>query len=339
MKLYKDHPLKSYNTLNVEASALYFALIENEADIREAVASVSGVPKIFTLGGGSNVVFIADFDGLVLKSIMKGIRAVRSSEEFVWIECYGGEEWQALVDYATNNELSGIENLTCIPGSVGAAPVQNVGAYGVEIKDVLELVEAIEIETGELRVFSNNDCRFGYRDSIFKHELKDRYFVTKITIRLSRKQSFNLDYGDLRRKLAEYGDQALSARLISKVISEIRAVKLPDPKVLGNCGSFFKNCIVTPDVFDRLKMLHPAIPGYTEITGKIKIPSGWLIEQCGWKGWRKGDVAVCEQHALILVNYGNATGLDIYTLSEDITTSVNEKFGLVLEREALIIHN
>ncbi|BCS52032.1 UDP-N-acetylmuramate dehydrogenase [Geobacter sp. SVR] len=337
MELLRNHSLRPYNTLNVDATARYFARIRHVDQIGQALAAAPEAERILVLGGGSNVVFRSDFSGLVLKNEIRGIRIVRSDDAHVWIESRGGEEWQDLVDFSLEHDLGGLENLTRIPGSVGAAPVQNIGAYGVEIKDLLESVEAVDIRSGQVRTFSNSECRFGYRDSIFKHELKGLFFVTGIVIRLARQPEYHIEYGDIRKKLEEYGDQPLSPRLLERAISEIRAVKLPDPRELGNCGSFFKNCIVTPDDFERLRTSYPALPFFREHTGQIKIPSAWLIEQCGWKGWRSGDAAVYPQHALILVNYGAADGEQIYDLSERIIASVRDTFGLVLEREAQII--
>jgi UDP-N-acetylmuramate dehydrogenase len=337
MELLKNYSLKPYNTLNIEATARYFVRIEQPDQIGQALAAVPDAGRVLVLGGGSNVVFRSDFDGLVLKNEIRGIRILRSDEEHVWIESTGGEEWQALVDFSLEHGLGGLENLTRIPGSVGAAPVQNIGAYGVEIKDVLESVEAVELRSGQVRTFGNGECRFGYRDSVFKHELKGRFFVTSIVVRLARQPQYRTDYGEIRKKLEEYGDQPLSPQLLERAITEIRAAKLPDPHEIGNCGSFFKNCIVTPEEFERLRADLPDLPFFRENTGQIKIPSAWLIEQCGWKGWRSGDAAVYPRHALILVNYGSASGEQIYELSERIIASVRDKFGLVLEREAQIV--
>jgi UDP-N-acetylmuramate dehydrogenase len=273
---------------------------------------------------------------LILKSSLKGIRISGSDGDYALVESYSGEEWQDLVEFCISEGLSGIENLTSIPGSVGAAPIQNIGAYGVEIKDLLQSVEAIDLNNGEIKIFSNSDCRFAYRNSIFKQELKGRYFVTRVILRLAKRPAFKIGYGELQQKIADM-KEPLSARLVASVINGIRAAKLPDPREIGNCGSFFKNCVVTQDIYETLKAKNPALPGYPEREGWVKIPSAWLIEECGWKGYRSGDAAVYPKHALILVNYGNATGADIYRLSEEIIASVHQRFGLLLEREAQIV--
>lgn len=336
MHILENVPLKNLNTLGVEAFARWFASVGSVAEVREAMAAFSDAGKVFILGGGSNIVFTGDYDGLILKSAMKGIRISESDEDHALVESYSGEEWQDLVEFCLSNGLFGIENLTSIPGCVGAAPVQNIGAYGVEIKDLLQSVEAVDMATGETRIFSNSDCCFGYRNSIFKQELKGRYFVTRVFLKLAKQPVFKVSYGELQQKVADL-KEPLSARSIAGMIDGIRSGKLPDPREIGNCGSFFKNCVITQDMYENLKTENPALTGYPEKNGLIKIPSAWLIEACGWKGYRKGDAAVYPKHALILVNYGKATGADIYRLSEEIITSVQQKFGLVLECEAQII--
>lgn len=335
MQILERFPLKNLNTLGVEAFSRYFALIDSAEEVRAAITSLPHA-GVFVLGGGSNIVFTRDFDGLVLKSSMKGIRITGGDEDYALVESCSGEEWQDLVEFCISKGLFGIENLTSIPGSVGAAPIQNIGAYGVEIKDLLQSVEAIDMHTGEIRVFSNSDCCFGYRNSIFKQELKGKYFVTRVILKLAKKPVFKIGYGELQHTIADM-KEPLSARLVASVIDGIRAAKLPDPREIGNCGSFFKNCIVTRDIYEALKAKYPALPGYPESEGWVKIPSAWLIEECGWKGYRSGDAAVYPKHALILVNYGKATGGDIYRLSEEIITAVHQRFGLLLEREAQIV--
>lgn len=335
MQILENFPLKNLNTLGVEAFSRYFALVESAEEVRAAITSLPHA-GVFVLGGGSNIVFTKDFDGLILKSSLKGIRISGSDEDHALVESYSGEEWQDLVEFCISQDLFGIENLTSIPGSVGAAPIQNIGAYGVEIKDLLQSVEAVELTTGETKIFSKSDCRFGYRNSIFKQELKGRYFVTRIILKLSKRPAFKIGYGELQQKIADL-KEPLSARLVASVINGIRAAKLPDPREIGNCGSFFKNCVVTQDIYETLKAENPALPGYPEKEGWVKIPSAWLIEACGWKGYRSGDAAVYPKHALILVNYGNATGADIYRLSEEIIAAIHQRFGLLLEREAQIV--
>jgi UDP-N-acetylmuramate dehydrogenase len=329
--------LKSYNTFNVEASAAVIAFIENVDDIFEAKKQFQSLHKHFVLGGGSNTLFINNYEGLILKNEMKGIKITNSNQEYTWVECSGGEEWQHLVDFTILNDLVGIEYLSLIPGTVGASPIQNIGAYGTELKDCLDFIDTVEIATGEHRRFYNKDCQFGYRDSVFKHELKGKYFITAVTIKLSGNNNYNTEYADIKRKLQEIEVTELSGKLISDIVSEIRRTKLPDPSVLGNCGSFFKNCVIGIASFDKLKVHFPDIPGYPDCNGMVKIPAGWLIEKAGWKGRRVGDVGVYEKHALILVNYGTATGKDIYDLSENIARDVEDKFGIHLEKESNIV--
>ncbi len=337
MKIEENFPLRQLNTFGIEAFARYFAAIKSEDELIEAVSGKFRSDKVLVIGDGSNIVFKGDFDGLVMKSAMRGIRIIPEHDlDNPLVEAHSGESWQNLVDFALSNGLYGIENLAAIPGSVGAAPVQNIGAYGVEIRDVLHSVEAIDIRSGKSIAFSNSECEFGYRHSIFKGALNGRCFVTKILLKLSKTPSFKIDYSGLRQKLSSAGSQ-LSARLIAGTIEKIRRERLPDPSKIGNCGSFFKNCLVTEDAYNELKCRFPAIPGFEESSGLIKIPSAWLIEECGWKGYRRGDAAVYPGHALILVNYGNAAGADILTLAEEITGSVYERFGLMLELEAQVI--
>ena len=337
MRVEKDFSLKSYNTFNVEAHAAAMAFIESVDDIFEAKKQFQDLHEHLVLGGGSNTLFLNDFDGLILKNEMKGIAIIDSSSEYAWVACSGGEEWQHLVDFTVSHQLAGIENLSLIPGTVGAAPIQNIGAYGTELKDCLDHVDAVDMVTGDSRRFSAQDCRFGYRDSIFKQDLKGRYFITAVTLKLSRKKRYNIDYIDIQQKLRDHAGVALSGKLISDIVSEVRRTKIPDPAELGNCGSFFKNCVIDGPSFDTLKADYPDIPGYPDSNGQIKIPAGWLIEKAGWKGKRVGDAGVYEKHAIILVNYGTATGKDIYDLSENIVRGVAETFGIRLEKEVNLV--
>jgi len=337
MRVEKDHSLKNYNTFNIEARAEVVAFIESVADVFEAKKQFHGLNNYFVLGGGSNTLFKNNFEGLIFKNEMKGIKITNSNQDHAWIECSGGEEWQHLVDFTISNNLAGIENLSLIPGTVGASPIQNIGAYGTELKDCLDFADAVDITTGEYRRFYNKDCQFGYRDSIFKHELKDKYFITGVTVKLSKSKEYNTEYADIKHKLQELEDTELSGKRISDIVSAIRRTKLPDPSVLGNCGSFFKNSVIDVASFNKLKLSFPDIPGYSDCDGLVKIPTGWLIEKAGWKGRRLGDAGVHEKHALILVNYGTATGKEIYDLSENIVHDVENIFGIHLEKEANIV--
>jgi UDP-N-acetylmuramate dehydrogenase len=294
------------------------------------------MPK-FILGGGSNILFCQDYNGLILKNSILGIDIDAEDEKHVYIKTGAGEEWHHLVLFAVNNGYAGIENMSLIPGSVGAGPIQNIGAYGVELKDVLVEVEAIEIETGHLRRFTNEDCKFGYRNSIFKGEGKGKYIITSTTIRLNKQPVLNTKYGAIEEEIKRMGVNEINIKAISDAVINIRQSKLPDPAKTGNAGSFFKNPEISKEQFDNLKERFPTIIAFDTLDGNKKLAAGWLIEQCGWKGKRIGDAGVHPNQALVLVNYGNATGNEILTLANDILKSVFEKFGVELETEVNII--
>ncbi len=267
------------------------------------------------LGGGSNMLFTKDVDGLVIKNNLLGKKVIDENNDTVTVEIASGENWHEVVLWATENSWSGIENLALIPGSVGATPVQNIGAYGVEIKETLQSVGVVDMMTGAITEFSASDCRFGYRDSIFKHEVKGKYFITKVILQLSKKHTPRTDYGAIANQLSEMKVDEPKLQDVQEAVIAIRQSKLPDPKQIGNAGSFFKNPVVTKDEFQRLEQGFPDIPNYPQ-EDAVKIPAGWLIEQCGWKGKRVGNTGVHEKQALVLVNYGNATGQEIKELSE-----------------------
>jgi len=354
MKILENHNLSDLNTFNIKARTRFFVEIKSEADVEELFKSKDFLEneKLF-LGGGSNVLFTKDFDGIVILNRLKGIEMMKEDDENIFVRCMGGEWWNDLVNFTVEHEYWGIENLSLVPGTVGAAPVQNIGAYGVELKDVLESVEAYEIKTGDpstilrarKRIFTNSECEFGYRDSVFKGILKGQYFISAIVLKLSKVESKNIRYRALQEYLDKNnievnGVKASPARLrprdISNAVSEIRRSKLPDPKVLGNAGSFFKNVFVEKDKLEELKKLYPEIPSFEE--GEIiKIPSGWLIEQCDWRGKRIGNVGVHDKQALVLVNHGEATGEEIKNLALQIIDSVYQKFGLKLTPEVNFI--
>jgi UDP-N-acetylmuramate dehydrogenase len=285
------------------------------------------------LGGGSNILFTRDIDALVIKIAIKGIDLIREDEDFVWLHAGAGEKWHDFVMYCVANDYAGVENLSLIPGTIGAAPMQNIGAYGVEIKDVVETVEAISVETAEMRTFSNEECLFGYRESIFKHALKGKLIITGVLFRLNKKPVYHIEYGDIRKTLTEMNVETPSIKAISEAVISIRESKLPDPAKIGNAGSFFKNPEIPAEQFDKLKSDFPNVPGYHTMPGFVKVPAGWLIEQAGWKGYREGDIGVHARQALVLVNYGGGSGAEIKALSEKIQQSVQEKFGVSLNAE------
>ena len=337
MKILKNYDLTKLNTFGISARAKFFVELNNELDLQELFKSseFKNNEKLF-LGGGSNILFTKDFDGLVILNKLKGIEILEENSESVFIKSMGGEMWHDLVMFIVNRGFWGIENLSLIPGTVGAAPIQNIGAYGMELKDILENVEACEINGGEKRIFSKEECEFGYRDSIFKNKLKGKYFITSITLKLNKKESKNIDYKVLQEYLEKNKIKVKSSKDISDAVVSIRKSKLPDPVLIGNAGSFFKNVFVTKEKMESLLSTYPEMPHFEE-DGVIKIPAGWLIEKCGWKGKRVGNVGVHERQALVLVNYGGATGEEVKNLSEQIMTSTNAQFGLTLEREVNLI--
>ncbi|HEV7383103.1 MAG TPA: UDP-N-acetylmuramate dehydrogenase [Dyadobacter sp.] len=335
----KEHvSLLRFNTFGLDVHARYFAEAKSEEEIQKLLADplYKDIPR-FILGGGSNVLLTRDIDALVIHPDIKGIKKLKEDEQYIWLQVGGGEGWHDLVMYCVSNGYAGIENLSLIPGTAGAAPMQNIGAYGVEVKDVIEEVRAISLATGESRIFTNEECQFGYRESIFKKELKDQYIITGIVIRLNKKPEFHVEYGDISKTLTEMGVTDLSIQAVSQAVIHIRQSKLPDPAVIGNAGSFFKNPEIDQSVFDRLKRDFPTLPGYPTVPGKIKVPAGWLIEQAGWKGFRDGQIGVHERQALVLVNYGGGKGEDIRILSEKIKASVADKFGISLSTEVNFI--
>jgi UDP-N-acetylmuramate dehydrogenase len=289
------------------------------------------------LGGGSNILFTKDFDGLVLKNEISGINIIHEDEEFIFINAGAGVKWHSFVMFCVNQNFGGVENLSLIPGNVGASPMQNIGAYGVEIKDVFYQLEALHLKEKVRETFSAKDCEFGYRESVFKNKYKDQFAILNVTYRLKKKPDFNISYGAIETELQKKNVKDLSVKAISDAVINIRSSKLPDPEILGNAGSFFKNPIIDSHELNELKEnFDPNVPFYKLGNEHFKIPAGWLIEKCGWKGFRRGDVGCYEKQALVLVNYGNATGKEIYNLSEEIKISVEEKFNIELEREVNI---
>ncbi len=343
MTIYQSYSLQPYHTFGVAAKARFFSPIRRLEDLRELIFAplFDNSPKMI-LGGGSNVLFCKDYDGVVIHNQFKGIHVIKETEDHVWVMAYGGEVWHDLVMYCVDRNWGGIENLSLIPGSVGAAPMQNIGAYGVEIADTFVSLDAVHIKTGDLQTFYKKDCAFGYRTSVFKTTLKDQYFILSVTFKLNKKPQLQTNYGAVKKMLdlLEAEGTPININTLSKVIIAIRQSKLPDPKHLGNAGSFFKNPIIDQNTFEQLQQTYPNMPYYIKADStQIKIPAAWLIEQCGWKGKKIGQTGTYERHALVLVNYGEAKGAEIWAVAQAIQQSVVEKFGLLLETEVNIIND
>lgn len=340
MKMQKNISLKHYNTFGIDAKAKNFVTIASIEELQNFIQlSDFHNQSKFILGGGSNVLFTGDFDGIVLKNELLGKKIVAENDTTIRIRVGAGENWHQFVLWCLERDYGGIENLSLIPGTVGAAPIQNIGAYGVELKDVFYSLEALDLQTGETLTFDNAACQFGYRDSLFKRQLKGKVFIAYVTLQLTKtNHKLHMRYGAIQKILKANGDLELPAiQGISKAIIQIRSNKLPDPTQLGNAGSFFKNPEIAPDFFSRLAARFPNIVSYPMPNGKIKVPAGWLIEQCGWKGKRIGNTGAYARQALVLVNYGNATGMEVATLANEIRASVQTKFGILLTPEVNMI--
>ena len=338
MNIQHDISLKPYNTFGIDVRAKIFARFSNVDELNEALNyNPTTTNQKLILGGGSNILFTKKFDGTVLKNEISGIEIVNEDEEYVYIKAGAGENWHRFVMYCVQNDYAGVENLSLIPGHLGASPMQNIGAYGVEIKDVFHELEAFHMEDKTVQKFSQKDCAFGYRDSVFKNKFRNQFVILSVTYRLSKKPKFNTSYGAIQQELEKMSVKELSIQAISQAVINIRSTKLPDPKELGNAGSFFKNPQLPNEKFTSLKNLYPNLPSFPVDENFTKVPAGWLIEQCGWKGYRKGDAGCYEKQALVLVNYANATGEEIFELSEEILNSVKSKFNIVIEREVNII--
>lgn len=326
--------LKPYNTFGLDATTKFFAEVNSVEELRTILQNPDYllVEKLF-LGGGSNILLTKDFAGLVVKINIKGIQKIDEDNTHIIIQAGAGEVWHDLVMYCVDNQYAGMENLSLIPGTVGAAPMQNIGAYGVEIKDIFEELQALNLETLAIETFKLTDCHFGYRESVFKHEFKGKYVITSVTFKLSKEPIFKISYGDIQKTLEEMGIKDLNIKAISEAVIHIRKSKLPDPAEIGNSGSFFKNPEIPKTQYDTLKEKFENIPSYPINESTVKIPAGWLIEQAGWKGFRDGRIGVHARQALVLVNYGGGTGEQIRALSEKIQASVQEKFGISLSAE------
>ena len=336
LQIHENISLKNFNTFGIDASARYFVEIAHEDDLVELFLDPKWkTTERLVLGGGSNLLLTKNFDGLVIRMNIRGIEH-RINHDEVFVEAGAGEVWNDFVNYCVGWQFAGVENLSLIPGSVGASPIQNIGAYGVELKDVFDSCRAFEIATGEFKTFSKADCRFGYRESIFKQQ-KGQYIIVSVKFILSLTPNINTRYGAIEQELANRGITAPTIKDVSQVVSHIRVSKLPDPSTIGNAGSFFKNPVITADAFEPIANKYPDIVNFSAGDGLVKLAAGWMIEQCGWKGKVVGHTGTWKNQALVLVNHGGATGQEVYHLSSQIIDSVYSKFGVMLEREVNIL--
>lgn len=335
--IYKDQELKRYHTFGIDVKAKYFTEVHSIEEFKALQQDeIYRNNRLLIIGGGSNLLFTKDFDGLVIRNSIIGIEIVKETEEHVFIKGNSGEAWHSFVLFCVQHNYGGVENMSLIPGCLGASPMQNIGAYGAEIKDVCESVNVIDLQTGQERSFTNAECKFGYRESVFKNIYKDKYLITSVVFKLNKKPVLNTSYGAIEAELKAMGITEPTVRSVSDTVIKIRSSKLPDPFKIGNAGSFFKNPEVSAEKYGRLKERFPALVAYSLESGNYKLAAGWLIEQCGFKGMRFGDAGVHVNQALVLVNYGNASGDEIYNLSQKIVDAVKEKFEVELEREVNI---
>ncbi|KAA3649345.1 MAG: UDP-N-acetylmuramate dehydrogenase [Bacteroidetes bacterium] len=340
MKFAENVDLKPFNTFGIEAKANQFVEINSREEAITLIKEQNLTNlKHLILGGGSNILLTENFEGLIIKNNIKGIKVCKSTDDSVVLEVGAGENWHEFVMYCIDNNYCGVENLSLIPGCVGASPMQNIGAYGVEVKDLIESVETIALNDGKVTVFQNADCAFDYRSSIFKTTHKNQYLICSVKFKLSKKPVFNVSYGAIEKELEKQGVTAnkLSIKAVSEAVIAIRQSKLPDPKKIGNSGSFFKNPVVDEATFKELKAVYKDMPAYELPIGGYKLAAGWLIEKAGWKGYTDGNYGVHKNQALVLVNYGGASGKLIYNLSERIVRDIRRRFGVELEREVNII--
>jgi UDP-N-acetylmuramate dehydrogenase len=346
MNTLKNVSLKPYNTFGIDAAAKYFTEINSVDDYRALLDDKKlASEKKLILGGGSNILLTQNYDGLVIHNCIPGIEVVSQTEHFVIVKANAGVVWHQLVLWAIEQNYGGIENLSLIPGLVGAAPMQNIGAYGVEIKDVFQQLEAVNIHTGELQIFNLPDCEFGYRESVFKERLKGQFLIASVTLRFTKLNSahalaqyrFRTDYGDIKETLSQMQAYNLTIKAVSDAVIKIRSAKLPDPQKIGNAGSFFKNPVISNEQYQTLVAKYPVMPSYVQKDGTVKVPAGWLIEQCGFKGKVVGNTGAHATQALVLVNYGNATGHEIWQLALTIQQAVKDKFGINISPEVNVV--
>ena len=337
MQIQHNFSLKKHNTFGIEAKAKEFVAIHSVDELKE-VLSENISKKKFILGGGSNMLLTKDIDALVIHIDIKGIQIVKETEDFVWDKANAGENWHEFVLWNIEHNFGGLENMSLIPGNVGTTPVQNIGAYGVEIKDNFISCDAVNIETQEIKTFHKEDCNFGYRESIFKHEAKDKFIITSVIYKLTKSNhKINTSYGDILKELEKNNITVPTIKDVSNAVIAIRQSKLPDPKELGNSGSFFKNPIISREHFEKVKVLFPEVRHYDVSAEEVKVPAGWLIEQAGFKGIRIGDAGVHKNQALVLVNYGNASGQEILNLSKEIQKTILDKYTIAIEAEVNVI--
>ncbi len=330
--------LKPYNTFGIDASARYFATFQTADHLRELLAqSIVKEHQRLVLGGGSNLLLTKNFDGVVLKNEMEGVEIEKEDDQYIYVKSGAGEMWHSFVMHCVKHHFSGIENLALIPGCVGASPMQNIGAYGVEIKDVFHSLDAMHIEDASLKSFSLEECAFGYRESIFKRKEKGNWIILSVTFRLNKRAVLNTSYGAIDMELEKMNLDRITIKDIAQAVINIRSSKLPDPAIIGNAGSFFKNPVVPMEVYEKIKAAYNNAPSYPVNENEVKVPAGWLIENAGWKGKTFGNYGVHKNQALVLVNYGGATGKQIYNLSAEIIEDIQSKFGIELEREVNII--
>lgn len=337
MEFHTNFSLKSYNTFGIEAQAKQFVAVHSIADLKTVLEQHSNEKK-FVLGGGSNMLLTKDIDALVIHIDLKGKKIIKEDTNFVWVESQAGENWHEFVLWTIDQNFGGLENMSLIPGNVGTTPVQNIGAYGTEIKDTFVSCKAMKISNQEIKTFLKNDCHFGYRESIFKNEVKDQYIITSVVFKLTKvNHKINISYGDISSELANNHIANPTLKDVSNAVIAIRQSKLPDPKELGNSGSFFKNPILLKIDFEKIHQQFPEMKYYEVSETEVKVPAGWLIEQAGFKGKRFGDAGIHKNQALVLVNYGNATGQEILTVSKIIQETIFKTFGIHIEAEVNVI--
>ncbi|MEC4005532.1 UDP-N-acetylmuramate dehydrogenase [Flavobacterium sp. SUN052] len=337
MQIQHNFSLKKYNTFGIEAKAKQFVAVLSEEELKTILENHKSDTK-FILGGGSNMLLTQDIDALVIHIDLKGKKVINEDDDFVWIESQAGEVWHEFVLWTIDQNFGGLENMSLIPGNVGTTPVQNIGAYGTEIKDTFISCNAMNISTQELKTFTKDECNFGYRESVFKHEAKDKYVITSVVFKLTkRNHKINTSYGDITKELEKQNVVTPTLKDVSNAVIAIRQSKLPNPKELGNSGSFFKNPIISKEQYEKAHALHPEMPHYVISETEVKVPAGWLIEQAGFKGKRFGDAGIHKNQALVLVNYGNATGQEILNVSKDIQATVLKQFGIAIEAEVNVI--
>ena len=337
MEILENFSLKNYNTFGIEAKARQFISVHTLTELRTVLEENKSQNK-FILGGGSNMLLTKDIDALVIHVDLKGKKIIEEDDDFVWVESQAGENWHEFVIWTIDQNFGGLENMSLIPGNVGTTPVQNIGAYGTEIKDTFDSCEAMEIENQEMKTFTKTECHFGYRESVFKNEAKDQYIITSVVFKLTkRNHKINVSYGDITAELAKNNITNPTLKEVSNAVIAIRESKLPDPKELGNSGSFFKNPILLKSDFEKIHQKFPEMKYYEVSETEVKVPAGWLIEQAGFKGKRFGDAGIHKNQALVLVNYGNATGQEILDVSKTIQKTIFKTFGINIEAEVNVI--